>query len=187
MDRRLMDYLSDIMRDYEEMKQIMQTEQTEVEALWNACDSLMKEAYVQTETAAGAGRWESILTIEPKDTDTLEVRNFRIKGRLVEDLPYTDKIFDRQLAALCGKDGFTREITSDNGITMIIRVALHAKELKEEVVKLAERIVPCNMILDIELKYNTHAMLSDRTHVQLASMTHAQLKEAVFRENQIKR
>lgn len=183
MDRMLLDYLPDIMRGYEEMKQIMQTEQAEMETLWNACDSLMKEAYVQTQTSAGAGRWESILDIEPKDTDTLEVRNFRIKGRLVEDLPYTDRIFDRQLAALCGKDGFTRDITSANGITMIIRVALHAKELKEEVVKLAERIVPCNMILDIELKYNTHAMLSGRTHLQMAAVTHAQLRETVFQEN----
>lgn len=183
MDRALMDYLPCIMQDYEEMQQIMQVEQPGIEALWEACDSLMNEAYVQTETGLGAKRWESILDISPKDTDTLEVRNFRIQGRLVEDLPYTYRMFERQLIALCGEKGHSLFMTEQNGLTLKIRVALSAKELKDEVVKLAERIVPCNIILDVELMYNTHAMLKGYTHARLSDTTHAQLREKVFQED----
>lgn len=183
MDRALMDYLPCIMQDYEEMQQIMQVEQPGMEALWEACDSLMNEAYVQTETGLGAKRWESILEISPKDTDTLEVRNFRIQGRLVEDLPYTYRMFERQLIALCKEKGHSLFMTEQNGLTLKIRVALSAKELKDEVVKLAERIVPCNIILDVELMYNTHAMLKGYTHAGLSDTTHAQLREKVFQED----
>lgn len=183
MDRALMDYLPGIMQDYEEMQQIMQVEQLGIEALWEACDSLMNEAYVQTETGLGAKRWESILDISPKDTDTLEVRNFRIQGRLVEDLPYTYRMFERQLIALCKEKGYSLFMTEQNGLTLKIRVALSAKELKDEVVKLAERIVPCNIILDVELMYNTHAMLKGYTHAGLSDTTHAQLREKVFQED----
>lgn len=183
MDRALMDYLPGIMQDYEEMQQIMQVEQPGIEALWEACDSLMNEAYVQTETGLGAKRWESILEISPKDTDTLEVRNFRIQGRLVEDLPYTYRMFERQLIALCKEKGYSLFMTEQNGLTLKIRVALSAKELKDEVVKLAERIVPCNIILDVELMYNTHAMLKGYTHAGLSDTTHAQLREKVFQED----
>lgn len=183
MDRALMDYLPGIMQDYEEMQQIMQVEQPGIEALWEACDSLMNEAYVQTETGLGAKRWESILDISPKDTDTLEVRNFRIQGRLVEDLPYTYRMFERQLIALCKEKGHSLFMTEQNGLTLKIRVALSAKELKDEVVKLAERIVPCNIILDVELMYNTHAMLKGYTHAGLSDTTHAQLREKVFQED----
>lgn len=183
MDRALMDYLPGIMQDYEEMQQIMQAEQPGIEALWEACDSLMNEAYVQTETGLGAKRWESILDISPKDTDTLEVRNFRIQGRLVEDLPYTYRMFERQLIALCKEKGHSLFMTEQNGLTLKIRVALSAKELKDEVVKLAERIVPCNIILDVELMYNTHAMLKGYTHAGLSDTTHAQLREKVFQED----
>lgn len=183
MDRVLMDYLPGIMQDYEEMQQIMQAEQPGIEALWEACDSLMNEAYVQTETGLGAKRWESILDISPKDTDTLEVRNFRIQGRLVEDLPYTYRMFERQLIALCKEKGHSLFMTEQNGLTLKIRVALSAKELKDEVVKLAERIVPCNIILDVELMYNTHAMLKGYTHAGLSDTTHAQLREKVFQED----
>lgn len=183
MDRALMDYLPGIMQDYEEMQQIMQVEQPGIEALWEACDSLMNEAYVQTETGLGAKRWESIFDISPKDTDTLEVRNFRIQGRLVEDLPYTYRMFERQLIALCKEKGHSLFMTEQNGLTLKIRVALSAKELKDEVVKLAERIVPCNIILDVELMYNTHAMLKGYTHAGLSDTTHAQLREKVFQED----
>lgn len=182
MDRTLIEYLPDIMRDYEEMKQIMQVEQPVIEALWKACDELLNEAYVQTETEVGAARWEKILDIQPKDNDDLNTRNFRIRGRLVEDLPYTDRVFTRQLAALCGEKGYTKEIMNQNGLTMKIRVALTAKELKDEVEKLADRVVPANILLDIQLMYNTHKMLKKYTHRQLVEMRHSQIKETVLEE-----
>lgn len=180
MDRELIAYLPGLMQDYEEMKQIMQAEQPCVEALWEACDMLMKEAFLDTETETGAEVWERILEITPKDTDSLELRNFRIKGRLNEDLPYTDRTLERQLLALCGENRYTKELTSENGLTMKIRVALVARELKAEVIALADRIVPAQIVLDIELMYNINSALKRATYRQLKKFTHLQIKEIVL-------
>ena len=159
----------------------MRVEQPEVEALWDACDSLMNEGFLDTETEVGAAKWESILDIKPKNTDFLEIRNFRIHGRLVEDLPYTERTFCKQLAALCGEDGYSYKLDYDK-FSLQIKVALTSKKLKDEVQSLAERLTPQNLILDIDLMYNTHRIIRDTgmTHRQLATFKHKQIRDEPF-------
>lgn len=180
MDRQLIDYLPEVMKGFDEFKELMKVEQPEVEALFTAMDNLLKEGFVQDETDQGAERWESILEITPKDTDSLEIRNLRISGRLNEDLPYTYRTLERQLEALCGEEGCYIELKKDDYI-LKIRVSLEVKGLKQEIEALADRIVPANLILDVELMYNTHGLLGEFSHKRLHTYTHKQLRESVLR------
>lgn len=181
MDRKLIDYLPEVLKTYKEFIELMRVEQPQIEALWDACDSLMNEGFLDTETEVGAAKWESILDIKPKNTDSLEIRNFRIHGRLVEDLPYTERTFCKQLAALCGEDGYSCKLDYDK-FSLQIKVALTSKKLKDEVQSLAERIVPQNYILDIDLMYNTHRIIRECgfTHRQLSAYTHKQIRDEPF-------
>lgn len=181
MDRKLIDYLPEVLKTYKEFIELMRVEQPQIEALWDACDSLMNEGFLDTETEVGAAKWESILDIKPKNTDSLEIRNFRIHGRLVEDLPYTERTFCKQLAALCGEDGYSYKLDYDK-FSLQIKVALTSKKLKDEVQSLAERIVPQNYILDIDLMYNTHRIIRECgfTHRQLSAYTHKQIRDEPF-------
>lgn len=181
MDRKLIDYLPEVLKTYKEFIELMRVEQPQIEALWDACDSLMNEGFLDTETEVGAAKWESILDIKPKNTDSLEIRNFRIHGRLVEDLPYTERTFCKQLAALCGEDGYSYKLDYDK-FSLQIKVALTSKKLKDEVQSLAERIVPQNYILDIDLMYNTHRIIRECgfTHSQLSAYTHKQIRDEPF-------
>ena len=43
-----------------------------------------------------------------------------------------------------------------------------------------KRVIPANMIMDIDLKYNTYAMLAEFTNKQLNTYTHKQLREEVM-------
>lgn len=181
MDRKLIDYLPEVLKTYKEFIELMRVEQPQIEALWDACGSLMNEGFLDTETEVGAAKWESILDIKPKNTDSLEIRNFRIHGRLVEDLPYTERTFCKQLAALCGEDGYSCKLDYDK-FSLQIKVALTSKKLKDEVQSLAERIVPQNYILDIDLMYNTHRIIRECgfTHRQLSAYTHKQIRDEPF-------
>lgn len=181
MDRKLIDYLPEVLKTYKEFIELMRVEQPQIEALWDACDSLMNEGFLDTETEVGAAKWESILDIKPKNTDSLEIRNFRIHGRLVEDLPYTERTFCKQLAVLCGEDGYSCKLDYDK-FSLQIKVALTSKKLKDEVQSLAERIVPQNYILDIDLMYNTHRIIRECgfTHRQLSAYTHKQIRDEPF-------
>ena len=183
MDKKLIEYLPSILQTFAEFKEIMRVEQPQIDQLWDDLDSLLNEAFISDESAIGAKRWESILDITPLDTDSVEVRNFRIRGRLLEDAPYTYRSLCNQLGALCGEDGYSVVLNHD-AYTLKIRVALKSKSLKHEVDKLTERVVPLNLILDVDLMYNTHRIIKNTglTNAQLKAYTHSQLREEPFED-----
>ena len=179
MQRNLMDHLPTVLREFEEFKQIMTVEQKQVDELWNMLYGILSEAFVDTAENTGLKRWETILNITPLDTDAIEVRRMRIQARMVEDVPYTWNNLKKMLSSLCGEDDYTLELKSEE-YTLIIKVALTSKKLKDEVVKMAERVVPANLILDIDLMYNTYDILSNYTYEQLEQFTYDQLRNEVL-------
>lgn len=183
MDRKLIDYLPEVLKQYAEFEEICRVEQPQVAELWDNIERLLLEAFIQDESEIGAARWESVLDIQPFDTDTLELRNFRIHGRMLEEAPYTYRVLCNQLGIMCGDDGYTCELNKDQ-YTLKIRVALKSKKMIDEVGKLAERIVPLNLILDVELLYNTHRMIHDYglTHRDLSQYTFGQIKTQPFNQ-----
>lgn len=181
MDRQLLDYLPEVLKTYAEFRELARVEQPAVSELWDVIDDLFKEAFVTDESAAGASRWEKILEITPFDTDTIEFRNFRIHARLLEDKPYTYRTLCKQLAALCGSDGYIIKLDHD-AYTLTVRVALKSKRFRNETKQMLERVVPLNLILDVDLMYNTHGIIKGTglTRGQLAKYTHNDLREEPF-------
>lgn len=179
MQRKLIDYLPSVLKELEEFKQIMTAEQKQVDELWNFIHAILNEAFVDTAEDIGLKRWESILNIIPLDTDSIEIRRLRIHAKMIEDVPYTWNSFKRMLESLCGEDGYSIELKNKE-YTLVIKVALTTKKMKEEVAKLADRVVPANIILDIDLMYNTHGILRGYTHKQLRQFTHRQLRNEVL-------
>lgn len=98
-----------------------------------------------------------------------------------EDVPYTYRILCRQLQALCGEDGYTISLNKDKYI-LKVRVALKSRKMKNEVDKLVERIAPLNLLLDVEILYNTHRMLHDYglTYRELGLYTFGAIKTHQF-------
>lgn len=181
MDRQMLEYLPPIMRTFAEFIEISNAEQKAKEALWDDVNKMFAEGYVIDESEIGAARWEKTLNITPKDNEDIEVRNFRIRGRLQNDLPYTYRRLKEQLEGLCGKDGYTIAMDID-ACSIEIRVALTRKELKNEVAILTDEVVPAHMLLIVELLYNTHGMIAraGKTHAELASLRQAEIKEQPF-------
>lgn len=183
MDRQLIDYLPEILKKYAEFKEMAKVEQPQIEELWDNIDRLLLEAFVQDESEIGAGKWEHIMDIDPFDTDTLEIRNLRIHGRMLEDVPYTYRFLCNQLDVLCGTGNYTMILINDDFV-LRVRVSLKQKRLINEVGKMVERITPLNIILDVDLAYNTHRMLRDYklTHRQLKDYRFGSIKTTYFGE-----
>nr|DAE62059.1 MAG TPA: tail protein [Caudoviricetes sp.] len=181
MDRQLIDYLPAVLQQYAEFKEICKVEQPQIAQLWDDIDRLLLEAFIQDESEIGAARWEKILDIQPFDTDSLEVRNFRIHGRMLQEAPYSYRVLCQQLGVLCGEDGYTCELNTDEYL-LKIRVALKSKKMLQEAEKFVERVAPMNLILDIQLLYNTHRMLHDYglTNKMLSAFTFGQISTQPF-------
>lgn len=179
MDRNLLEYLPLVLRDIKEYKVLEAIEQTQFENLWSALFDSVNNQFVSDAVESGIVRYEKILNIMPKGTDTLDVRRFRILARMNEELPYTMEKLQGSLEALCGENGYTAVLDNDE-YKLIVRVALGVKGQYEEVDKLLQRITPANIIIDLSLLYNQHSLLSTYTNIQLNEFTNYQIRNEVI-------
>lgn len=180
MIRRLIDYLPPVIKDVREYQAIMTDgEQAEVSALWDAADAAFNDQFINSATLNGVERWEKILGIKPKGTDILDARKFRILSRLNEQLPYTLPVLKNMLQSLCGEDGYSVEVQNEL-YALKVKIALVAKSNFDDVDVLLKRVVPANMIIELQLKYNTWGTLKEFTWGFLKTKTWKEIKDEVL-------
>jgi hypothetical protein len=179
LDRNLIDYLPQVLKEVRELKLIFQSEQTEIADLWISIDNAFNDQFVVDSTENGVERWEKILGIIPKATESLDTRKFRILTRLNKQLPYTMRTLKQQLETLCGANGYSIKL-EHNAYTIEVKVNLIAKSKFDDVDALLQRVIPANMIIDLGLMYNQHSTLKQFTHAHLQAYTYNQLRSEVL-------
>ena len=176
MERKLINYIPYVVRDYDAFKGIMESEQPEFERVWNCADDLLDNQFISTAGNIGLARWEKILAINPKETDTLEDRRFRILTRINEELPYTFSQLRNILETICGADNYYIDMVEGTYL-LIVKIGLSAQNNFNDVQALLNRVVPQNMAVSLIQLYNPHSELENFTHGQLAAYTHDQLRK----------
>lgn len=179
MERKLMDYLPYVLRDYREFQGITDGQQPEFELAWNRANSALAEQFVLTATGTGLSRLEKILGITQRGTDTVEERRFRILSRLNEELPYTLTQLRNILQVLCGAGNFSVNVDTDTD-TLYVKIGLSAAKNFHDVEELLQRVTPQNLFIDLQQLYNSHQEAGRFTHAQLAAYTHDQIRNEVF-------
>ena len=168
-----------MLRDIYEFQGICAAGDVELDALRESLAETVGDNFVKSLSENGCTRWEKMLKLTPKATDSLEDRRFRIHAVLNRDTPYTMRGLNQQLSALCGADGYSTELDADN-YSLSVKVALTAKEQFEEVQNFLARVIPANILTKVTLKYNQHTTIGAFTHEQLAEFTHEQLRNEVL-------
>ena len=161
MDRLLIDYLPQVVREVREFKVLMAAQQPVVETIWAAHDDVLENQFLLSATAYGISRWERILGIFPKDTDGLEMRRARVLSILRIRLPYTVRWLRRWLTDLCGEGNFLLEvypytISLDLGLDNIPE----AEHLVTDLMALLQVAKPANMVLNFNsMRQSTGSVL----------------------------
>ena len=179
MERNMLDYLPDTLRPYRELRAMAAGWQALFDGLWRAADQALDDQFVTSAGEYGLSRWESMLGIRVKGTESLDKRRARVLSRLLEQLPFTMRGLLVQLETLCGGDGFTVELREGNNV-LYVRCPLALKQYREDARGLLERIVPAALRIDFDLERNTHSKLAAFTHRELAQYTHHNLEEEVM-------
>lgn len=180
MPRPLCKYLPPALQSIDELEAITENgEQPEIDMLRNAIASAQKNLFLQSAEEHGIARWEKMLGIHPHSTDTLEERRFSILAQLRDQRPTTFIFLKRQLSALCGEDGFTLKISTEEYM-LTVRLALTAKSNVQAVRRLIEAIKPANIAVDLDLLYNRNSKFDHMTHAQLTAYTHETLRSEVI-------
>lgn len=179
MDRLLIDYVPHVLRTVKEFKALMDTEQPEIDVLWGRLYDVLADQFVLDATGYGVARWEAILSLYPRGTDTLEQRKLAILARLNEKLPYTIRRLEQLLEVLCGADGFTVRLRH-NEYTLAVVIELKVKDMLEDVGRLLHRVCPANLVILLSLHYTEHEKLGAYRHRELEPYTHRELREEVM-------
>lgn len=179
-DRRsLIKYLPLYMQEYAEIRQILSADQDAIDATWDSVDSIWDNQFIEYASEVGVKRWEKMLNITPKATDTLPERRFRIMTKLQSDTPYTFLKLNEKLTTLCGEDGYSIYLVP-NDYYLEIKLALGNENMLADVEDILNNMIPANMQRHIQVMFNTHKLLSAYTHDALAAYTHDQLRSGVI-------
>lgn len=173
---RLSEYWIDQIKSTKEFQMIDKIEEIELDQLQDAIKDLIDDQFIESATLKGIERREKILKLTPFYDDTLESRRFRILSQWNSSLPYTQRALINLLERLCGKEGYKFEIDFGS-YTLKVRLALSVKRMEQEVATKIRKMVPANMIVNVELMYRKYEALKSYTHEQLATYTHYALRE----------
>lgn len=172
-------YYPVIMSEIREFQHIAAAENPEMNLLWQELQNTLDDQFIRDATVNGVARRERMLKIMPFASDTLDERKFRLLARYIEDIPYTVPTLKNSLQSICGPNGYRMNLIN-NTFTLIVKVELVAKRNLETVRDLLERVVPMNMIIDLDLMYNQHKTFRPFTHRQLQAYKHDSLRNEVI-------
>ncbi len=174
----LLSYIPDFLKEYEEMRVIQEVLQTEIQHMEDETEVLFDNQFIMSSDLGNIRRYEQMLRLQASSRDTLADRRFKVLSKWNRIIPYTKVTLRQRLAVLCGEDGYTLEIDPEKKI--IVRVALKSKRNLNEVKRMLEEFVPCNMVIDLDLLYNQHHLLNEYTHKQLGAWTHRHIRNEVL-------
>ena len=174
--RKYKDYLPEELKKYKEFQAIGDTVDKQFDKLETDKRRVLLNGFIMSLDDYGCTRWEKMLHLVRRDSDSLEDRRKRILIKFLNQLPYTEKRLREMLDSICGEDGYHLEVNITEECVRV-KIELGRKNQFREVQKMLEDIVPLNLWLDVQLLYNTHRVLGGYTHRHLAKFTHRGLRE----------
>ena len=174
--RQYNEYLPDVLREILEFKELGKTTDERFALLDQESKCVLNNSFISSLDDYGCCRWEKMLHLAKRDTDSIEDRRLRILTKFLNQLPYTEKRLREMLDSICGVGEYTLKVDIELDCVRV-RIALSRKNQIHEVNKMLEDVVPLNLWLDVDLLYNQHDYLANYAHRHLRKYTHKQLKE----------
>ena len=74
MDRQVIEYYPEWLREFREIKALSKLQQTQSEKLWNCLQSIIDNNFLETLDEYGCSKWEKALELQVKEGMTIEER-----------------------------------------------------------------------------------------------------------------
>lgn len=153
----LVSYLPLFMTEYKQIRTALEAENPEFCMIWRAADQTLYNAFIETADESGIRRFEKMLNIYPSAKDTLASRRAKVQARWLSVLPYTERMFLEKLTVLCGSNNFVLS-KKYMQYRLELEVDLELYGQVEELERLVEAMLPCNMVVIIR---NTIALQAE--------------------------
>ena len=178
----VLSYLPPVLREVYEMQAVAQGENAALNGLWQGAEDLMNDQFIDSATENGVSRWEKMLLLSHRDTDTLPERKFRVKSVLSGRLPFTVWVLREQLDVLCGPGNYQLTVDHAN-YKVTVLLALAAQQNFKTVQEMLQKMLPANLVIEVSLMYNRHEDLTGYVHGKLLEYTHEELRTSEVFKN----
>lgn len=175
MDRKLIEYLPEFMREYQEMKIICDKEQKQMQNIWEECQKIWDNQFIVTADKTTIKKWENMLKVNVGDTWTLEDRKNKILSIVAEQRPYTDESLNIMLKSVFGEGNY--QIKYINPLELLVSVSFESKNEIKNIEELLDRILPADLKWNVDIFHNKYLLLLNYTHEQLEVYTHEQMRD----------
>lgn len=169
-------YLPEFVANTKEFKEMHKVEQPEIDNLFLECDNRLTDMFVLGSSEYATKRYEKIVNIVPKLTDSLQKRQLDILAIYNEVPPFTYERLIEMLTSLLGIGGFKIFLDIPNYYLKIV-LSKNNKEYKNQVNEMLERIVPVNIVIEFEIDWNTWGDLKVFNWQKLCLATWKQARE----------
>lgn len=170
-------FINGIYQDNLEMGSIIDAVQPELDERAERIRAHFHDTFPNTATLEGVLKWEIILGIVADPTiEPLEFRRGRILNRLASNVPYTERALQAIIDGIMGEGNWSYSLDYRN-YTLDINSLRHGKNWVNEMKLTLEKMLPANLIYNLNIRYNQHQALADYTHAYLSQFTHAQIRE----------
>lgn len=177
--RQLLDYFPDCLKTIEEYIQILAVQQDEIDLLFEERYALLDNLFVEKANSYGLDRYEKMFGLRSNRSLSDEERRFAIKTALLDKRPATQNFLLAQMETLCGSGGYEVTINSAS-YTVDIKIALAQKSKCNAVLNLLEKILPANMLLNIQISYNRYSQVGEYKYEDLEEISFATLREGTI-------
>lgn len=157
--KKLIEYLPPIMQRFSEIKEIMNTEDIELENVNECIGKILDEAFIKDCSEYGIRRYESILAIVPDRSDSLEERKTRVTAKYNNSLPYTYRTLLKKLEVLYGTGNY--EVSGDLQ-RYCIEVTVHSelRGQKRILFEILDGLLPINMVFNAKNEVLRHFIIN---------------------------
>lgn len=142
----LLSFLPEFVKEYREIKHIMNSEQPEIQKLEDETEIIKNNQFILSCDIDGIARFENLLGITPKPDDTLDARKSRVITRWNDSIPYTYKGLKEKLNVMCGEGNYLL-IPSFNEYGLEIVVSLPLSGQADELDYMLSYMIPANIVV----------------------------------------
>lgn len=151
MKKKLIEFLPPQIGEVREFKNIMNTEDIEIDLLEKGQQRILYENFIDTATEHGIKHLEKLFKIRADlSTESLEFRKLRIKNRKMDKAPITHRALEQKLRVLFGEGNYKVEVFNNEYI-LKIEINTFDWNMFNEIIDNFRYIIPCNMILKSSL------------------------------------
>ena len=175
-ENRYSGYLPDTVKELQEFRKLGQIEGVILEDAAAAKDALVKNQWILTAERNGLLRLAKMMGFLGAETMETEKLREEILYRWNSRSPYTKFHLQDWLDGCLGAGNYTTELQKERYFLQLV-LELRVKEKREFLQKHLRKIMPANLILEVDLNTNTHEDLKGMTHGQMKALgwTHGQI------------